>query len=252
MTSNAALLAPSFALALLLAAANVLAQQDAFPLPPKEWPKPVMDTQPFSFLLLDRFEYRAQNGNNALNWDAQGWFGGDYNKLWLKTEGDYIVNGRTEAAEVQALYARRIAPYWHLQAGIRHEARPTPSQNYGVLALQGLAPYWFNVEASAFFRGGEVSGRFEAEYDQLLTQRFILQPRVETNFAGSSDPARGIGSGFTDVSLGLRLRYEIKREFAPYVGLTWTRKLGNTADLARAAGRDARETALVIGLRVWY
>ena len=243
---------PRGALALVLVASAALAQQDPFPLPPKEWPKPVMDTQRFTYLLLDRFEYRAQDGDDALVWDGQAWFGGDYNKLWLKSEGNYSFGGRTEDAEVQALYARRITPYWHLQAGIRREMRPEPAQNYGVLALQGLVPYWFNVEASAFFRGGEVSGRFEAEYDQLLTQRLILQPRVETNFAGSADRARSIASGFNDVSLGLRLRYEIKREFAPYIGVTWTRRLGNTADLARRAGQDVSDLAIVAGIRVWY
>lgn len=242
----------AFAFALLLVASDAFAQQDRFPLPPKTWPKPVMDTERFAFLLLDRFEYRAQDGDDALRWDAQAWFGGDYNKLWFKSEGNYRFGGRTEEAEVQALYARRIAPFWHLQAGIRHEARPQPSQNYGVLALQGLAPYWFNVEASAFFRSGEVSGRLEAEYDQLLTQRLILQPRIETNFAGSADRARGVGSGLNDVSLGLRLRYEIKRELAPYIGITWTRKLGDTADLTRRAGGDVSDVAIVAGIRIWY
>lgn len=249
---SAASIRALLALTLLLFASAALAQQDSFPLPPKDWPSPVMDTGRFSFLLVDRLEYRAQTGDNALNWDVQGWLGGDYNKLWIKSEGDYRVGGRTEEAEIQALYARRISPYWHVQAGVRHEARPRPEQNSGVLALQGLAPYWFNVEASAFFRGGDVSGRVEAEYDQLLTQRLILQPRFETNVAASADLARGIGSGFNDVSLGLRLRYEIKREFAPYIGVTWTRKLGNTADLARLAGEDVRQFAVVAGIRVWY
>lgn len=238
-------------LALALAASAAPAAQHAFPLPPKDWPKPVMDTERFTFLLLDRLEYRWQNGDDAASWDAQTWWGGDLNKLWLKSEGEKA-GGRTEEAEVQALYARRITPFWHLQAGVRHEARPEPAQNYGVLALQGLAPYWIQAEASAFVRSGEISARLEAEYDQLITQRLILQPRIETNFAGSADAARGIGKGLSDVELGLRLRYEIRREFAPYIGLTWTRKVGDTADLARARGEDASEYALVAGLRLWY
>ena len=225
--------------------------KDPFPLPPKEWPSPVMDSKPFYFLLLDRLEYRAHNGPDSKFWDAQAWFGGDYNKLWLKSTGEYA-NGSTEQGEVQILYARRISPYWHLQGGFRTEVRPRPTQNYGVLALQGLAPYWFNVEASAFFRDGDVSGRLEVEYDQLLTQRLILQPRMETNFSGSGDSARGTGSGLTDVELGLRLRYEIKREIAPYVGVNWIRKLGDTADFARAQGREVRQTSVVFGVRIWY
>lgn len=237
-----------------LLAGSVQAQQgeDSFPLPPKDWPSPVMDRQANTFLLLDRLEYRWQNGDDAVVWDAQAWYGGDYNKLWLKSEGEDVIGGQTKEADVQALYARRIAPFWHIQAGIRTESQPDPSRNYAVLAIEGLAPYWFDVEASAFLRGGEASGRLEAEYDQLLTQRFILQPRVETNFSTAADPLRGTGSGFTDVELGVRLRYEIKREFAPYIGVTWTRRVGNTADIARSNGEDVSETALVAGVRMWF
>jgi len=238
--------------ALFFVATTAFAQQDPFPLPPKEWSKPVMDTAPFSMFRLDRLEQRFQKGSDAQVWDAEAWFGGDYNKLWLKSEGERIVNRGTEEADLQALYARRVSPYWHLQAGVRHELRPSPAQNYGVLAIQGLAPYWFEVEASAYFRGGEVSGQIEAEYDQLLTQRLILQPRIETNWSGSADPARGIGKGVNDVALELRLRYEIRREFAPYVGVVWTRKVGDTADLARGRGEDAIERGIVAGLRIWY
>ena len=239
------------AFALLFAASSALAQQDPFPLPPKEWPRPVMDSERFSMLLLDRFEYRWRNGDDTRNWDAQAWFGGDYNKLWLKSEGEWA-GGDAEEADIEVLYARRITPFWHLQAGVRHEARPRPSREQGVLALQGLAPYWFNVEASAFLGGGNIYGRFEAEYDQLLTQRLILQPRVETNIAGSADEARGIGRGINNVELGLRLRCELRRELAPYIGLSWNRRVGDTADLARAAAAEVTERSVVIGLRAWY
>ena len=241
------------ALALFFVATAALAQQqDPFPLPPKDWPMPVMDTEPFTYLLIDRLEYRAQSGKDLWMWDAQGWWGGDYNKLWIKTEGESEASGRAEHAEAQLLYARRISPYWHLQGGVRQEMRPQPAQNTAVLGVQGLAPYWFEVEAMAFIGNGNVSGRIEAEYDQLLTQRLILQPRFETVFASSAEPERGVGRGLNHVELGLRLRYEIRREFAPYVGLNWTRRLGDTADLARAAGRDTSESAVVLGLRVWY
>ena len=239
-------------LLMLFAAGFAHAQDDRFPLPPKEWVAPVMDHAPFAFFLLDRLEYRAQKGADALYWDAQAWYGGDYNKLWLKSEGQQAVGGRTQDADLQVLYARRIAPFWHLQGGLRSEVRPGPTQNYGVLAIQGIAPYWFNVEASAFFRGGNLSGRLEAEYDQLLTQRLILQPRIDSDFSSTADPARGVGRGINDVVLGLRLRYEIKREFAPYVGVTWSRKLGDTADIARSRGVDTRSTAVVFGVRAWF
>lgn len=240
------------ALAFLFVATGALAQQqDPFPLPPKDWPAPVMDTHRFTYLLVDRLEYHAKSGKDAWAWDAQGWWGGDYNKLWVKTQGEGEWQGAAEKADVQALFARRISPYWHLQAGVRQEARPTPSRTTGVLAIEGLAPYWFGVDASLFFGNG-VSGRIEAEYDQLLTQRLILQPRIETNFSGSADPDRDVGSGLNDLELGLRLRYEIRREIAPYIGVSWTRKLGDTADIARAAGHETSETALVVGIRLWY
>lgn len=241
-----------FTLALLLMASAALAQQDPFPLPPKEWPKPITDTDRFGFLLLDRFEYRAQRGKDLAMWDAQGWVGGDYNKFWFKSEGERERGVKTERAEIQALYARRVSPYWHLQAGLRQDARPTPSRTTGVLAVQGLAPYWFSVEAMAFFRAGEVSGRVEAEQDILLSQRLVLQPRIETVFASSADPERGVGRGLNHVELGLRLRYEIRREFAPYIGINWTRRLGDTADLARHAGENVGELAIVTGFRLWY
>lgn len=229
-------------LILAIAASAATAQQvDPYPLPPREWPHPVMDHETFTYVLLDRFEYRARSANDAWAWSAQGWWGGDRHRLWLKTQGEGEVGGPAERGDVQALYARRVSPYWHLQAGVRQDARPTPSRSTGVLAIQGLAPYWFNVEASAFFGDGRVSGRLAAEYDQLLTQRLILQPHVESNWSGSGDPERGLRSGIEDVELGFRLRYEIRREFAPYVGVNWTNKVG-----------ERRETALVLGVRMWY
>ena len=229
------------AAALAIATGSAVAQQaDPYPLPPKAWPHPVMDRELFSYLLLDQLEYRAKPGNDAWGWNAQGWLGGDRYRLWLKSEGEGETNGPAERGDVQALLARRISPYWHLQAGVRQDARPAPSRTQGVLALQGLAPYWFDVEASAFLGKG-VSGRIEAEYDQLLTQRWILQPRGELNWTGSSDEQRGVRSGVNDIELGLRLRYEIRREFAPYFGIDWTHRIGEGSD-----------TALVLGLRAWY
>jgi copper resistance protein B len=239
------------ALALAFVAGPTPAEGDAFPLPPKDWPMPVMDSERFAFLLVDRLEYRAKSGEDGWAWRAEGWYGGDRYRFWVKSEGEGERRGPAERTDVQALIARRISPYWHLQAGVRQEPRPTPSRTTGVLALQGLAPYWFNVEASAFFSNG-VLGRLEAEYDQLLTQHWIVQPQVEANFSSFSDPGRGIGSGMTDLELGLRLRYEIRREFAPYIGLTSIRKFGETAELARAAGGGVRQNAVVVGLRVWY
>jgi len=231
------------------------AEQHPFPPPPKQWPPPVDDQMKLTFLLADRLEYRwgEDADPDARVWDAQGWFGGDYNKFWFKTEGEDEVRAGTQNAEVQALYARLIAPFWYLQAGLRYDAKPTPTRNFAVIGIQGLAVYWFNVEATAFASDdGDASARFEAEYDLLLTQRLILQPRIETNYAFSEVESAGVGRGVNDLELGLRLRYEIKREFAPYIGVNWDRKLGDTADFARRAGDDPKNFAVVAGIRVWY
>jgi copper resistance protein B len=229
------------------------ADRHQFPLPPKDWPAPVDDTMPFAFVLADRLEYRWNQGADSRVWDVQGWVGGDYDRFWFKTEGERIAGGDIEDAEVQALYARRIAPFWFVQAGVRYDARPKPTRNYAVLGIQGLAAYWFDVEATALVSDkGDTSARLEAEYDVLFTQRLILQPRIETNGAFSADEARGVGKGVNDVELGLRLRYEIKREFAPYIGITWRKNFGDTADLARRTGVDVENRAIVAGVRVWY
>lgn len=233
-------------------AAAAFAQQDPFPLPPKDWPTPVMDKQPFTFILVDRLEYRSQAGPDFRVWDAQGWIGGDTNKFWFKTEGENEVGGRTERAEAQALYARRISPFWHVQAGVRRDSRSGISRNSAVLAVQGLAPYWFDVEAMLFGDRRGLSGRVELETDLLATQRLIFQPRIETQFSGYADRDRGVGRGIEHVEAGLRLRYEIRRELAPYIGVSWTRKLGDTADLARARGERVRESSIVAGIRLWY
>ena len=230
-----------------------LAQQQQFPLPPKEWPSPIEDHPAIPYFLADRLEYRAQSGKDAAVWDLHAWYGGDYNKLWLKSEGEKSVGGNTERADFQALYARLVSPFWYLQGGLRAESKPSPSRSSAVLGIQGIAPYWFNVEAAAFVsEKGKLSARLETEYDFLFTQRLILQPRFEINVSGSSDPERGLGRGVNDVELGFRLRYEIKREIAPYIGVSWSRKPGETGDLARAAGKETRETAVFLGLRLWY
>lgn len=236
-----------------ICAASATAQQTAFPVPSADWPAPVHDNAATPFVLIDRLEYRIQKDANVRSWDLQGWLGSDYNKLWLKSEGEQQVGGRTDRAEFQALYARLISPFWYVQTGVRGDVRPRPSRNQLVLAVQGLAPYWFDVEASAFIgEGGKLSGRLEAEYDFLITQRLILQPRAETNFAVSSDAVRGAGRGIRDIELGLRLRYEFSRQFAPYLGVNWTRQMGQTADLARNRGECAREFGVVLGLRAWF
>lgn len=243
-------LAAAFALGTALSPA--LAQQDSFPLPPRDWPPPAADQQSFVFVVADRLEYRSQPGPNLLVWDAQGWVGGDRDKLWIKTEGETEAGGPTERAEAQLLYARMIAPFWYAQAGVRRDQRSGMGRNSAVVGLQGIAPYWLNVEAMLFGDRRGLSGRVELETDLRLAQRLLLQPRFETQFAGYTDRERGTGSGIQGVELGLRLRYEIRREFAPYIGIDLERSVGGTADAARSRGERTSVTSFVAGVRVWY
>jgi len=211
-----------------------------------------MDTPIIAKALVDRFEYQSQEGADVLLWDAEGWIGGDYHKLWLKSEGD-MARGHTEEAEIQALYAKAIAPFWNLQMGVRHDIQPSPSRTFAVFGVEGLAPLWFEVDAASFVStDGDVSFRLEAEYDLLLTQRLILQPRIETNLAIQDAHKWGVGEGMNDIDLGLRLRYEIRREFAPYIGISWNRKIGETATLAREDGENLDAVSFVAGIRMWF
>ena len=204
-------------------------------------------------IMFNLAEYRVQKGGDAYRWDGEGWFGGDIERFVVKSEGEGAVRGGVESGEVQALYSRAIGPWFNLQAGVRHDFKPGPARTYATIGFEGLAPYWFEVEGALFLSDkGDLLGRLEGYYDQRITQRLILQPRVELNFAAQDVPANGIGSGLSDAELGLRLRYEIKREFAPYVGISWERKVGGSARFARAAGDRVEATSLVLGIRVWF
>ncbi|MFZ5931940.1 MAG: copper resistance protein B [Pseudomonadota bacterium] len=207
----------------------------------------------YSFFQADQFEYRNHAGRNSLKWEAQGWAGGDYNKAWLKTEGEKLAGGKTEKAEVQLLYSHLVTDFFDVQAGLRYDPEPDQERGFAVIGLQGLAPQYFEIDAAAFLSNeGELSARFEAEYELLLTQRLVLQPSFEVNLAAQDTSGRGIGSGVSDIELGLRLRYEIRREFAPYIGVNWERKLGQTADIARDEGEDINVPSLVAGIRFWF
>ena len=215
--------------------------------------KPEHGAQLYGQVLVEQLEYQFQDGKDVMAWDAQAWYGGDYEKIRLKTEGSWKPGDSPGDAEVQLLYSRLLGYYWDLQGGVRHDFRPEPSRTYGVIGLQGLAPGYFEVDVNGFVsEDGDFSARLKAEYDLLITQRLILQPKAEINIAASDVPELGVGQGLNDIELGLRLRYEITREFAPYVGLTWHRKLGETANFARNEGEDVDEFALLAGVRFWF
>lgn len=203
--------------------------------------------------LADQLEYRAGEGDDGYKWDIQGWYGGDYDKLWLKSEGEGTFGEGPEQVEVQALYARAIDPWFNFQVGIRHDFRPDPERTHLVLGIQGLAPYWFEVDGSLFLSDkGELTARLEAEYDQRITQKLILQPAVEFDLSAQDVPEIGVGSGLSTAEIGTRLRYEFVPEFAPYVGVEYERAFGDTADLRRAAGEDIGGWSLLVGIRTWF
>lgn len=203
-------------------------------------------------LLIDQFEWRGGDGDDPFVWEAQGWIGKDLNKFWFKTDGE-VTGGETESAEIQALYSRAIAPFWDAQVGWRRDIRPEPKRDWLALGVQGLAPYQYEVDTALFFgKDSRVSARFEAEYEFLFTQRLILTPNVELNIFSKDDPEVRIGSGISDLELGLRLRYEIRREFAPYIGINWEKVYGGTADYRRAEGRDVSDLRVVAGIRAWF
>ncbi|WP_076070369.1 copper resistance protein B [Sphingomonas montana] len=206
----------------------------------------------FSRVMLNLAEVQAQRGEEGYRWDGEGWFGGDLNRLVVKSEGEAAFGRRIDTAEVQALYSRAIGPYFDVQAGVRQDlGRGTRS--YAAIGVEGLAPYWFDVEGALFLSNrGDVLARVEGTYDQRITQRLILQPRAELNLAAQDVVASRIGAGLSDAELGLRLRYEVRREFAPYVGVAWERRFGRTARLARAAGEGRGGAALVLGVRAWF
>ncbi|MDH2246027.1 copper resistance protein B [Pseudomonas sp. GD03855] len=212
----------------------------------------VHDSAINSFFLLDRFEYQDADEGSTLAWDASGWLGGDINRVWFRSEGERT-NGVTEDAELQLLYGRSIGPWWDVVAGVRQDFKPESPQTWAAFGIQGLALYDFEAEATAFIgENGQTAARLEGEYDILLTNRLILQPTAEVNFYGKNDPERGVGSGLANTELGLRLRYEIVRQFAPYIGVSWSRSYGNTADLVREEDGDVSEARFVAGIRVWF
>ena len=226
-------------------------------LPREDWPRPIGDNRTYYLLLLDQLEYRANDGEDTFNWDGIGWIGGDYQRLWIKTEGDVGLDTGDGEAELQLLYGKLISPFFDLQAGVKYDqvysSDGGPARASGVIGIQGLAPYIFEVDASVFVsQDGDVSARLGAEYQLLLTQRLVLQPELEANLAIQDVEEFGVGSGLNDIELGLRLRYEISRQFAPYAGVNWTRKFGDTADFAEEEGESTDNFALVGGLRLLF
>ena len=226
--------------------------------PPRDFPEPLPDDRVYAFTLFEQLEYRVANDDETadhLGWEAQGWIGGDFNKFWWKNEGEAVFDGPDEGeTETDLLYSRLITPFWDFQVGVQY-ASEWRKDDYeerwsGVMALQGLAPYRFELENSLYIsEDGDVILEIEAEYELRITQRLVLQPRLETGFAFQDVPERNLGAGMTDVKLDLRLRYEIRREFAPYFGVRYRFLVGETDNIAEASGEDSEQLFFLAGLR---
>ncbi|MEK6368433.1 MAG: copper resistance protein B [Burkholderia gladioli] len=210
------------------------------------------DTELHSYFVFDQLEWQRRAAGGALNWNGNGWIGGDLDRLWLRTEGSRV-GSRLEDAEVQALWGHSITPWWDLVAGVRHDFRPSAAQTWLAFGIQGLALYNFESEVTAFVgQRGQASLRVEGRYDLLITNRLILQPSFEANLFAKNDAARGQGAGLGDTSLGLRLRYEVDRQFAPYLGISWDRSYGNSARMVVREGGRRSELSVLAGVRVWF
>jgi copper resistance protein B len=212
----------------------------------------VHDRRINSFVLFEQIEGLSNGGGTDFAIDSTGWIGLDRDRFWFRAEGD-ADDGGVDDAHVHLLYGRQISRWWDVVAGVRQDFRPGPAQTWAAVGIQGLAPYWFEVEATGYVgTGGRTHARFEVEYDLLLTNRLIAQPLAEIELFGKSDPERGVGAGLSTTDVGLRVRYEFRREFAPYVGVVWRNKWGRTADFAAAAGEDTGGARFVTGLRLWF
>ncbi|HEY4145109.1 copper resistance protein B [Pinirhizobacter sp.] len=228
------------------------------PAPPSTYPTHAgmgemdMHGTPFNVLTrVDELERGFGSGAAATSFNAGGWVGGDLDRFAWRAEGEHD-HGMGQAS-IEAFFSHAVAAFWDIQAGVRQDVGHGASRSWAAFGVQGLAPYWFDLEATAYVgRGGRTAVRVEARYDVLFTQRLVLTPKVELNAYGKDDPSQDIGSGLSDVEAGLRLRYEFTRRFAPYLGLDWQRRMGNTASMVRAQGQDAGQWRWVAGLRLWF
>ena len=208
------------------------------------------DRKRFGKVMFDRLEWRDTEPS-SVEWEASAWYGGDIDKLWVETEGEHVDSA--DAARVEAAWDHIVSAWWSTRLGVRWDVGDETTQGWVAFGVAGLAPGFVELEATAYVGdGGRTALRLSTEYDLLLTQRLVLQPALEINAYGEDDPERLIGAGLSDLELGLRLRYEIRREFAPYIGLNWTKRFGDSADFARAAGEDPDELSFVAGLRTWF
>jgi copper resistance protein B len=210
------------------------------------------DEHAFGSLLADQFEAVRTDGDTSAAYELQGWYGRTYDRLVLKAKGEYDA-GQFHEARTELLWDHAVAAFWGAQLGLRHDGGEGPNRRWLAFGVQGLAPYWFELYLAGYLgESGRTALRLEAKYELLFTQRLVLQPKLEMDFYGKADPERDLGSGLAETKAALRLRYEWRREFAPYIGVEWLRRYGGTKALARAQGQDDSQTRYLAGLRFWF
>ena len=246
----------TFAAALIafatLAAAQTSAAKDEAT-PGMEPVQPVMDRPILAHVIFNQLEGRWNGTNSEFKWDGQGWVGTDYDKLWIKSEGTLQSNGTLDDGQQQFLYSRAVTTYFDLHGGLRSDLDSRPTRNWAAFGIQGLAPYFFDLELTGYASGqGHLAAKLEASYDLLITQRLILQPEIELNLYSKADPARLVGAGFSDIDTGLRLRYEFSRNFAPYLGVAYEGRFGQSASYAQRLGESTGDVRFVFGVRLWF
>ena len=210
------------------------------------------DKLSLGMLLIDRLEAFHGRDGDGQSWEAEGWYGDDSNKLWLRSEGERS-RGKLDDGDLEAFWNHAVAAYWSTQLGARQDLGAGPKRSWAAFGVQGLAPYRFELEATAYAgASGRTAARLRVDYELLFTQRLILQPELEANVYGKDDPQRRIGRGLSDIQFGLRLRYEVQRQFAPYIGVNWVRRTGTTADYARQDHQPVLDRQIVAGVRIWF
>ena len=213
-----------------------------------------MGNDVFAHVLFNQLEGRTDGSDSEFRWDGEGWIGTDTNRAWFKSEG-FASGDEVSDGDIEALYDRPLPRlrYFDGQIGVREDVDSLPHRTWLALGIEGLAPGFFQFEPTLYLRdGGHIAGRVTGSYDLLLTQRLIAQPEIEVNFYSRADPARLLGTGLTDLDTGIRIRYEIRRKFAPYAGFAYTRDFGETARLVRQTGQYAAAPRFIFGLRLWY
>lgn len=214
---------------------------------------PVMDNGIFTHALLEQAEGRWNGRNEQFRYDGQFWSGTDLNKVWMKSEGTVTNHSKFSDGQHEFLLDRAISPYFDVQGGVRVDLDDSKTRTWAALGIQGLSLYFFDLEATAYVGDrGRFAGRLKASYDFLITQRLILQPEMEVNVYSKSDTGRGTGSGVSDMDAGLRLRYELSRKFAPYVGVSYAGRFFQAADYARREGQAPNDVRFVFGVRTWF